>query len=501
MYAALIGLFLLSGFIAYLGDLLGRRMGKKRLSLFGMRPRSTAILMTIITGVIISAVAFGLFFTISNDFRKVFLEGEELLSQNKHLSGENIKLEKINDNLSKRSASLINELKKLQTEVTSAKLNEKAATINYEKAKSSVSTLKKEITRRQNELSSLKKQSNVTKREIVQKEKELSKIRTEYTKAQETLKAERIRLLTATATLVETERQFNEKSKELNDVIAERQSVLEQLKNVNEQLVLKEQALEKAKSIANEMSFESALQRSKPFVFMQGDELARTVIPAGLSPFEIRAKIHDLRKLSSENAIGRGVNVPSNTSAATFVYRESTTEKNYSILIVNQEDAIVNMITSAILSRRTDVMVQTIAAVNTFSNEPVPVELKLYINNTIYKPGDIIATTKIDGKLTSSEILIKIIDFMQNQVLSAAENDGVIPISGKEGTIDFSTISKEDVTILLSLVDLIKQLDTSINKTEYDRNKIILNAVCYREIHVSDTINLTDMRIEIAPER
>ena len=50
-------LVLVSGFIAYFGDLLGRRMGKKRLTLFGLRPRHTAIGVTTITGMIIAALA------------------------------------------------------------------------------------------------------------------------------------------------------------------------------------------------------------------------------------------------------------------------------------------------------------------------------------------------------------------------------------------------------------------------------------------------------------
>lgn len=55
----ILALIAVSGFIAWFGDLLGRKMGKKRLSIFGMRPRHTAIFMTTITGMIISAIAIG----------------------------------------------------------------------------------------------------------------------------------------------------------------------------------------------------------------------------------------------------------------------------------------------------------------------------------------------------------------------------------------------------------------------------------------------------------
>lgn len=47
-------LLVLSGFLAYLGDILGRRIGRKKLTLFGLRPKYTAIFMTVLTGVLIT---------------------------------------------------------------------------------------------------------------------------------------------------------------------------------------------------------------------------------------------------------------------------------------------------------------------------------------------------------------------------------------------------------------------------------------------------------------
>ncbi len=47
-------LLVLSGFLAYLGDILGRRIGRKKLTLFGLRPKYTAIFITVLTGVLIT---------------------------------------------------------------------------------------------------------------------------------------------------------------------------------------------------------------------------------------------------------------------------------------------------------------------------------------------------------------------------------------------------------------------------------------------------------------
>jgi hypothetical protein len=86
-------LLALCGFIAYIGDLLGRRFGKKRLSIFGLRPKHTAIVLTIATGVLIAAVTFSVAVASVPGFREVVTEGERLSSQNRRLAGQNQALE------------------------------------------------------------------------------------------------------------------------------------------------------------------------------------------------------------------------------------------------------------------------------------------------------------------------------------------------------------------------------------------------------------------------
>ena len=62
-------LVLTGGVIAFIGDRLGSKVGKKKLSLFGLRPRHTSILVTIITGILISTVTFGILAIASKDVR------------------------------------------------------------------------------------------------------------------------------------------------------------------------------------------------------------------------------------------------------------------------------------------------------------------------------------------------------------------------------------------------------------------------------------------------
>src|SRR5687768_1746101 len=79
----------LSGFIAWAGDRIGHRIGKRRHSLFGLRPRHTAILITVASGMCIALVSFGLMWAMSATFRVVLAQGAELFHTNRTLKQEN----------------------------------------------------------------------------------------------------------------------------------------------------------------------------------------------------------------------------------------------------------------------------------------------------------------------------------------------------------------------------------------------------------------------------
>jgi uncharacterized protein (DUF3084 family) len=62
-------LLVLGGVLSTLGDRLGSLVGKSRLSLFNLRPRKTAVLITVLTGSLISALSLGLMLLVSQQLR------------------------------------------------------------------------------------------------------------------------------------------------------------------------------------------------------------------------------------------------------------------------------------------------------------------------------------------------------------------------------------------------------------------------------------------------
>ncbi|NJN75689.1 MAG: DUF3084 domain-containing protein [Synechococcaceae cyanobacterium RL_1_2] len=66
----ILAILLLGGLIAALGDRLGTKIGKARLRIFNLRPKQTAILVTVVTGVLISASTLGILFALSKSLRQ-----------------------------------------------------------------------------------------------------------------------------------------------------------------------------------------------------------------------------------------------------------------------------------------------------------------------------------------------------------------------------------------------------------------------------------------------
>ncbi|MEM8806120.1 MAG: DUF3084 domain-containing protein [Cyanobacteria bacterium P01_G01_bin.38] len=73
-------ILLLGGVIATVGDRIGMRVGKARLSLFNLRPRQTATVVSVLTGGVISASTLGLLLITSEQLRKGLFEFEEIQS-------------------------------------------------------------------------------------------------------------------------------------------------------------------------------------------------------------------------------------------------------------------------------------------------------------------------------------------------------------------------------------------------------------------------------------
>jgi len=99
----ILALLVLGGVLSTLGDRLGSRVGKARLSLFNLRPRDTAVVITALTGALISAMSLGLLLLVSERLRVGLFQLDQIQAR---LRDSRAALERNREDLSRSRAEV-----------------------------------------------------------------------------------------------------------------------------------------------------------------------------------------------------------------------------------------------------------------------------------------------------------------------------------------------------------------------------------------------------------
>ena len=103
-------LIIISGLIAFIGDWVGLKIGKKRVTIFGLRPHHTAIVITVLSGILIAIITVTILAISSNDVRTALFGMEELKEKLTYLSREvelsNVQLSTTKENLKEKTTQL-----------------------------------------------------------------------------------------------------------------------------------------------------------------------------------------------------------------------------------------------------------------------------------------------------------------------------------------------------------------------------------------------------------
>jgi uncharacterized protein (DUF3084 family) len=81
-------LILVSGLVAFIGNLVGRGIGRRRLTLLGIRPRYTAQIITVVTGMLITVVTLAAVLLVSEDARQALFNLREIQQQTRDLENQ-----------------------------------------------------------------------------------------------------------------------------------------------------------------------------------------------------------------------------------------------------------------------------------------------------------------------------------------------------------------------------------------------------------------------------
>ena len=253
-YILIVAILVLGGVIATLGDRIGTKVGKARLSLFKLRPRNTATVVTIITGSLISATTLGILFATSSSLRQGIFELDSIKKKLRIARGE---VQVINA----QKSQVERELTKTKSEQADAQKRLDTINRNFQQAQTQLKDVSKQaallraeikallaerqdLLQQRDQLSTqiiqLKDQVNQLKESVAQRDEELLK-------RNQTIKERNQELAKQDQVIAQGEARLREVEQQRQAAIAEirqRQQFEEQLKEAIAQRELRLQELE-----------------------------------------------------------------------------------------------------------------------------------------------------------------------------------------------------------------------------------------------------------------
>ncbi len=193
IWTLVLSLVALAGLIAYAGDIIGRRVGRRHVRILGLRPRASALLIAVLAGMLIALIAFFAFFFLATDARRTILEAEPIRIERDKLRVEVTQLEGQISELTSKAARLFAQRENLGSDRQRLEKALNLAQFNLANAQKTLEQLKQEKKQLTQEVEQVRKQ--LAKREVTLLQVEAGRSKADrellnLQKAQENLLAE-----------------------------------------------------------------------------------------------------------------------------------------------------------------------------------------------------------------------------------------------------------------------------------------------------------------------
>jgi uncharacterized protein (DUF3084 family) len=458
----LIFMVLAGGTVSYYGDILGRKLGKKRITIHKkIRPKKFAAAMTFIFGALGTALTIVVLFLVSEPVRTWIVEGNDakarlavtsknLKETEQKFTDAQSKLTSVEDERKKLTVQVDKKSKEIEeAKIEQLNLNNKNKDLDR-KGKDllkKVSQLTSQFKTLNDQLKSLKAQKDKVQEEFNKASAEKTRVTSEnqeFQKRNLDLERDAIRLEQQSqqlqkeykvlqsefAELEEASKQanakFNNQLKSYQDDLSKAEIALRRTLN---ELEYNNNAIEAFKTSENVMRLKLQTSRQNRLIYPIGAEINRTVIKGNLDQEEVKKAISRFLAQTANIAKEAGAEQTFEGSYAglfdDIVTLPGTKEEQ-----VFSVDAQIKYLQNAIYQRRADTVLVAVSKFNAFEKEFMPIELKVYDNLLAYKQGDIIFTMQIDGRKPVAEIATSIIDQIDKGLASTLTDHDIIPILG-----------------------------------------------------------------------
>ena len=367
-------IFLLGGIVAVLGDRLGSKIGKARLRLFDLRPRQTAMIITWMTGMSISAITLGILFGLSGSLRRGIFQLDDILKEKRETEAQLTQAQE-------EQQQVQEQLNRVKEQQNRAVLNLNAIDRNFEQSKQQATKLKSELDsllserkKGQQQLEQLKGQSQELQAQLQQREQQIK---------------ERDRILAQRESRLQ---ELEQQQQLLQGQVQERDRSIAQLDEAIEatevSLKLRTKRLEQLESqlsflAQNVATLEQSYQalREKKIAVVKGQVLSSAVVRI-IEAKAAKSAIDSLLRQANTNAV----------QATQF----SSAKPQQQIVRITRSQ--VEQLESEIEDGR-DYVIRILSAGNYVQGEKeVKVFADLALNKQIYSAGEEIARVSIDAK-------------------------------------------------------------------------------------------------------
>ncbi|NEP01781.1 MAG: DUF3084 domain-containing protein [Symploca sp. SIO2E9] len=423
-YILIVAILVLGGLLATLGDRIGTRVGKARLSLFNLRPRQTATVVAIITGSLISASTLGILFGLSESLREGVFELDNILRKLRHTRGEvneiNHQKSQVESELAQAKAQQAEVQKRL--EVTNS--NFEQAQTQLKKVSGQAAVLRQEIGSLLDERQELVKQRNQLNEQIAQLNEQVAQLNEQITQLKERVSQGEQELLKRDQTIVERNAQLAEQDQaiaKLDQKIAQRDQVIAQrqtsLQELEQQLTQKELQLadrdqqlekrgkqlvflEREVAILEQYYQDYQVLRQGNVAIVRGQVLASGVVRI-------------TQPQAATQAVDQLLRQANRTAIKITRYEQDNSQEPLVQITEAQAQQLINQIKDG-----RDYVVRILSAGNYVLGEnPIQVFADAAFNRVVFLADDVLATTSVDSSTMTNEEIQKQLD----QLLTASQ--------------------------------------------------------------------------------
>lgn len=474
-YILIASILVLGGLLATLGDRMGTRVGKARLSLFNLRPRTTATVVTIITGGLISASTLGILFATSESLRDGIFELDNILKklrsarrevsqledeknrverQLEDARAEQIEVQKRLDETNRNFQQAQNQLKDVSAQVGVLRTEIKSLLKERQLLIQQRNQLNEQITQLQSQITQLKELVKKRDQEMLERDQAIQERDQAILKQDQTIQQREQELAEKDQAI----KQFDRKIAERDQVIAQRETFLkeleQELKKLEQQLKQKERQLAERNKQLESQEKQLAFLKRELAILEQYYQNYQVLRQGNVALIRGQVLTSGVVRIVDPTAVNQAVDQLLSQANKTAVDITRASSSNSQEPLVQITQAQVDQLVQQIQDGR-DYVVRILSAGNYVEGEKsIQVFADAALNELVFKGGDVLATISTNPSTMTNEQIRKRLD----QLLAASEFR-----ARRAGILGDIQVGDGRLTTLINFIEQLEQYGQPLN--------------------------------------